>query len=193
MSIDRYTRVEGGGAVAQFGRLIGADVVQNLAYDGCLATGVPAELDRVQIQPDVVTLTAGGNDLLLQAFDAPDRLSGHIPAVLAMIEDIVRRLQRFHCPIILNTIYDPTDGEDTYLAEMGLPDGVRESLQAFNAGLRELAIRNKTLLADLQGLFLGHGHWAEEPWIVQNIEPNLAGATAIAREWRRLYAPLMAA
>jgi hypothetical protein len=42
------------------------------------------------------------------------------------------------------------------------------------------------LLADLEQLFHGHGLASEEPWYVQVIEPNLAGATAIAEHWYEL-------
>jgi len=34
------------------------------------------------------------------------------------------------------------------------------------------------LVADLERLFHGHGVGPNEPWFVQVIEPNLAGATA---------------
>jgi hypothetical protein len=42
------------------------------------------------------------------------------------------------------------------------------------------------MLSDLQALFRGHGIVSTEPWIVMQIEPNYAGATAIARQWREL-------
>ena len=32
----------------------------------------------------------------------------------------------------------------------------------------------------------GHGVASDEPWFVQVIEPNLAGATAIAEHWYEL-------
>jgi hypothetical protein len=35
-------------------------------------------------------------------------------------------------------------------------------------------------------LFHGHGVAPGEPWFVQVIEPNLAGATAIAEHWYEL-------
>ncbi len=37
-------------------------------------------------------------------------------------------------------------------------------------------------------LFQGHGLASPEPWFVQVIEPNLAGATAIAEHWHDLLA-----
>ena len=55
-----------------------------------------------------------------------------------------------------------------------------------NAGIIKLAEGNGFLLCDLERLFHGHGAAASDPWIVQQIEPNLAGATAIARAWHEL-------
>jgi len=42
------------------------------------------------------------------------------------------------------------------------------------------------LLADLERLFHEHGVTSDEPWFVNVIEPNLAGATAIAEHWYEL-------
>jgi hypothetical protein len=42
------------------------------------------------------------------------------------------------------------------------------------------------LLVDLERLFHGHGTASNEPWFVQVIEPNLAGATAVAEHWYEL-------
>src|SRR5919202_1857927 len=55
-----------------------------------------------------------------------------------------------------------------------------------NDGIRTLAAEQGFLLADLERLFHGHGVASDEPWFVQVIEPNLAGATAIADHWYEL-------
>jgi hypothetical protein len=39
-------------------------------------------------------------------------------------------------------------------------------------------VEHAFLVADLERLFHGHGVGSNEPWFVQVIEPNLAGATA---------------
>ena len=69
---------------------------------------------------------------------------------------------------------------------------VREVLMATNECIRELGARRGHPVADLERLFHGHGFWSPDPWLVKHIEPNHAGATAIAAEWRRLYADAMA-
>ncbi|MHB9108914.1 MAG: SGNH/GDSL hydrolase family protein [Armatimonadota bacterium] len=177
VSIDSYTGVPGGGAASQFARLIGADEVQDLAYDGCTTAGVLDTLELVSLRPDVVTLTAGGNDLLI----------GAVRELPGNLEKIAGRLAAFECPVILNTIYDPTDGDDRLLDELGLPPAMRPVYERINDGIRTLARRHGFLLADLQALFHGHGIASPDNWIILRIEPNLAGATAIAREWFRLF------
>ena len=50
----------------------------------------------------------------------------------------------------------------------------------------QVANEHSFLLADLELLFHGHGVASSEPWFVQVIEPNLAGATATAEYWYEL-------
>ena len=93
--------------------------------------------------------------------------------------------------VIANTVYDPSDGDNevgrrelglSWLATLEL----RRRLNAVNGGIRALAAARGFLLADLEALFHGHGLASEEQWFVQVIEPNLAGATAIAEHWHDL-------
>ena len=63
---------------------------------------------------------------------------------------------------------------------------MRRRLTTLNTGIAELAKECGFLLADLKALFHGHGITSTEPWFVQVIEPNLAGATALAEHWHEL-------
>lgn len=176
ISIDYYTGVEGGGAASQLALKLGAlaDDFQNLTRDGNVAEGVLAELERIRIRPQVVTLTAGGNDFLL------DRPAGEICQTLAAIAE---RLSALECPVILNTVYDPTDGDDAVGVQMGLRPSRRVEYEAMNRGIREIARRHGFLFSDLEALFRGNGAASARPWLVRVIEPNLLGATAIAGHW----------
>lgn len=188
MSIDVYTGVPGGGAAAQFARHLHAEVVEDLTLDGCTTAGALDALRRVETAPDVVTLTAGGNDLLLCAGVGGDWCG---PAVREVIHEnllrIATRLLQYDAFVIVNTIYDPTDGDDALLPALGFAAGFRAVYDAVNADIRTLARDHGFRCADLQALFHGHGPAAAEPWLVKQIEPNLAGATAIAGEWARVY------
>lgn len=188
VSIDLYTGVAGGGAAAQFARLINADAVQDLTRDGATTTDVLASLAKVTEPPDVVTLTAGGNDMLSCA-GTGDEWCGMVMRDLALdnLARIADRLAPYHAAVILNTIYDPTDGDDALITRLGLTPRFRTIYEQTNAGLRALAAIRGWLLADLERLFHGHGMTAPESWFTLQIEPNYAGATAIAHAWARLY------
>ena len=93
--------------------------------------------------------------------------------------------------MVVNTVYDPSDGDNeigrrelrlSRLAALEL----RRRLNALNGGIRKLAAARSFLLADLEHLFRGHGVASNDPWFVHVIEPNLAGATAIAEHWYEL-------
>ncbi len=194
ISIDDYTGVEEGGAVSQFARLIRADQVEDLTWDGQTTDSVLAALERVTIRPDVVTLTAGGNDFLHATFrhtlpaDAlPDAWRAMMDAPLANLVRIAAQLAAFGCPVIMNTVYDPTDGDNALSAQIGIAVEARQAFDALNGGIKNIAREHGFLLADLQTLFQGHGLQTQESWLVMNIEPNYEGATAIALCWHRLF------
>ena len=194
ISIDDYTGTPNGGAASQFARCLGADGFQNLTRDGRTTAGVLEAWGEITVTPDVVSLTAGGNDYLQiswQALNTPTGWGLVSAQPLANLERIADRLDAFACPVIINTVYDPTDGDDTLLSAFGMPaSAARQARAAFNAlnnGIRELAARRAFLLSDLEVLFHGHGATSADTWIVGQIEPNLPGATAIARHWHDLY------
>jgi lysophospholipase L1-like esterase len=181
ISIDDYTGVRGGGAPSQLAGTLGLDLV-DLTRDGNTTQGVLTDLARAPAAAAVVTLTAGGNDLLL----------GHLPrAILRRLQQIAEPIQLFRARVVVNTIYDPSDGDnDAGRREMGLSRfaaiELRRRLNAVNGGIVKLAREHGFLLADLERLFHGHGVASDEPWFVNVIEPNLAGATAIAEHWHEL-------
>ncbi|MDQ3895214.1 MAG: SGNH/GDSL hydrolase family protein [Actinomycetota bacterium] len=178
ISIDDYTGVRGGGAPSQLARKLGIDLV-DVTRDGNTTHGVLADLARAPAAADIVTLTAGGNDLL----------GGDLPrAILRRLHQIAQRIEPLGARVVVNTIYDPSDGDnDVGRRELGLSRlatiELRRRLNAVNRGITKLAGEHAFLLADLERLFHGHGVASREPWFVNVIEPNLPGATAIAEHW----------
>ncbi len=181
ISIDDYTGVRGGGAPAQLARKLDVELV-DLTRDGNTTHGVLADLARAPAAADVVTLTAGGNDLL----------GGDLPrAILRRLDQIATRIRPLAACVVINTVYDPSDGDnDLGRRELGLSRlatiELRRRLNAVNGGIARLAREQGLVLADLERLFHGHGVADNEPWFVNVIEPNLAGATAIAEHWYEL-------
>ena len=181
ISIDDYTGVAGGGAPSQLARKLGAELV-DLTLDGNTTHGVLRDLHRAPAAADVVTLTAGGNDLL----------GGELPrGILRRLDEIASRIRPLAPQVIVSTVYDPSDGDNEVgrrelgLSRLGAME-LRRRFNAVNGGIRRLAAAHGFLLADLERLFHGHGLASAEPWFVMVIEPNLAGATAIAEHWHEL-------
>ena len=181
ISIDDYTGVHGGGASSQLARKLGLELI-DLTRDGNTTDGVLADLAAAPAAAEVVTITAGGNDLL----------GGDLPrAILRRLHQIAQRIQPLSAGVVVNTIYDPSDGDNELgRRELGLSRlatiELRRRLNAVNSGIAKLARDHGFLLADLERLFHGHGVTSEQPWFVNVIEPNLAGATAIAEHWHEL-------
>ena len=104
---------------------------------------------------------------------------------------IAERIQPLGACVVLNTVYDPSDGDNNVgRRELGLSRlatiELRRRLNAVNRAIGTLARERSFLLADLERLFHGHGVASDEPWFVQVIEPNLVGANAIAKHWYEL-------
>jgi hypothetical protein len=181
ISIDDYTGIRDGGAASRLARKLGFDLV-DLTRDGNTTHGVLADLAQPPTAADIVTLTAGGNDLLL----------GHLPrAILHRLQRIAVRIQPLGARVVINTIYDPSDGDNKFgRRELGLSRlatiELRRRLNAVNRGIANLARDHGFLLADLERLFHRLGITSNDPWFVQLIEPNLAGAAAIAERWYEL-------
>jgi lysophospholipase L1-like esterase len=137
----------------------------------------------------VVTLTAGGNDLLDAVF-ARRPLDKAVPAIERRYGDLVATL-REELPgatIVLTTVYDPTDGTGLLPRLEALGRLPLEFLDRFNAHVRETAARTlNALVADVHRHFLGHGLTAPEQerwyWSGNPIEPSARGASEIRRVW----------
>jgi acyl-CoA thioesterase-1 len=177
ISIDDYTGVPEGGAASQLARKLRVTEFQNLTRDGNVVPAVLVDLDRITEDADLVTLTVGGNDLLL---------GERVETILAGIGQIVARVRPRTRQLILNTIYDPTDGDDRAAEAMGLPQELRQAHRQLNDGIARLVGEHGAALCDLERLLHGHGAHAPDTWLTRVIEPNLAGATAIAEAWYAL-------
>src|SRR5439155_26284670 len=134
ISIDDYSGACGGGAPSQLARKLGLDLV-DLTRDGNTPQGVLADLAAAPAAADVVTLTAGGNDLL----------GGDLPrAILHRLHQIAERIEPLGARVVINTIYDPSDGDNEVgRRELGLSRlatiELRCRLNAVNRGIAKLA------------------------------------------------------
>jgi lysophospholipase L1-like esterase len=169
-----------------------------LATDGATTdTLLRAQLPRLRALPErptLVTLTIGGNDLL-SAYGDTVAARAVVAHVQAVVDAALAELTAVLAPggrVVVGTVYDPSDGTgDT--ARLGLPpwpDAVA-LLGELNAALRGVAARHGAAVADVAGVFLGHGLRAGDParaearpaqrdlWFCRVIEPNAWGAGGV--------------
>ena len=168
----------------------------NLTMDGAILPDVvDAQLPAAPATNTValVTLTVGGNDLLMaygnsRSVSTLERAAGEIVREYERCVGLIRaRLPRAR--IVLTTVYDPSDGT-------GFIPGFHESgpampvqvLDRFNDHIRGIAARGPgTVLADVHAHFLGHGARAPQAerwyWPASMIEPGFRGASEIRGQW----------
>jgi lysophospholipase L1-like esterase len=169
-----------------------------LATDGgTTASLLDVQLPRLEAAralPRVVTLTIGGNDVL-GAYGNTRAALGVVAVVRSRVARALERVRALagpDAPVVLGTVYDPSDGTgETW--RVGLPPwpDVVAVLAELNAALRAVAQEHGARVADIHGRFLGHGLRAGDPgqgearpadralWYCQVIEPNAWGADAV--------------
>jgi lysophospholipase L1-like esterase len=171
----------------------------NLTEDGAMIDDVlTEELARLGHDSDdpriLVTLTAGGNDLLdalvsRRPLDAAvERIRRRYGELVATLREELQR-----ATLVLSTVYDPTDGTGRLPGFDWLGQLPLEHLDRFNAQVRDTARQVPgTVLADVYRHFLGHGVTAPAGerwyWARNLIEPNARGASEITRLWSEALA-----
>jgi hypothetical protein len=133
------------------------------------------------------TLTAGGNDILSMQSDPEE--------IVFRLQTILNHIKRNfpNSPILLGTIYDPSDGTaELFDDEIPLTREL-DTLQKTNHAIRSMKEPGRVYIADIYQHFLGHGtkakdvqndyHQQRDPslWYVMTIEPNSRGAHEIRR------------
>jgi lysophospholipase L1-like esterase len=161
-------------------------------------------LERSGAAPAVVTLTVGGNDLL-GAYGNTARARQVVAVVRRRVGQTLDRLRPLmrtpDDPIIVGTVYDPSDGTGD-AARVGLPPwpAVVDLLAELNTELAAVAAEHGARVADIHRRFLGHGLRRGDPaqtqprpadrdlWYRNVIEPNAWGADGVrAAFWQALH------
>jgi lysophospholipase L1-like esterase len=162
----------------------------NLTADGA-TTGDVLGMQLMKIEPSdqpvLVTLTAGGNDMLqvLHSDRPPPSL---VTGIVERLQLVLRQLRAKlpHALIVVATVYDPSDGTNDLGG--GSLDVQAGWLRDFNRAVRELAAETPGVrLADVHAHFLGNGISIpmENRWYWRGLifEPNARGASEIRRLW----------
>lgn len=156
-----------------------------------LSHQLPAVPADARAAARVVTVTAGGNDLLAGVFDGVAGLEAAARWAVRQYEDLVAQvLEAFPSAIVLlTTVYDPTDGTGILpgLSDVHGPLPM-QVLGLFNDAIRAAAdAHDRARVADVHARFVGHGLTAPvgERWYWDSspIEPGARGASEIRRCW----------
>lgn len=161
----------------------------DLTSDGATTHSVLRQLESIEPgdEPTLVTITAGGNDLL-GAIGAP----GPSPAraIFERLRTAVARIfeLRPNATIVIGTVYDPSDGTRRLPGYTRTLDREDAWLTEYNDLIRHLVMTDRRLrLADIHAHFMGHGLTApqDEQWYLREsiIEPSARGASEVRRLW----------
>lgn len=171
----------------------------DLTHDGATTWSVlTAQLPQIPDgidEPALVTLTAGGNDLLSLLNVNPKEDTPHpadrqtVEEAAGRVERIVRQLRDMlpQSELIVGTVYDPTDGTGD-LGDGRERSGAVEALHSFNQRVHEIASETNAQVAPIHDHFLGHGLTVTDPlerwyWRHLPIEPSARGASEVRRVW----------
>ena len=164
-----------------------------LAMDGAttddvLASQLPG-LETVEGGADVVvTLTAGGNDLLSLIGAADGTGDAGLQRILRNLHGILDAV-RNRLPkavLLVANVYDPTDGTGDLEGHRLRPQEMRW-LRDYNAGVARVCAVPGARLIDVHGHFAGHGRSVPAAdrwyWTGSLIEPGVVGASELRRLW----------
>jgi lysophospholipase L1-like esterase len=136
----------------------------------------------------LITLTAGGNDLLgLIGASARDGAAG-VRETLANLDTVVTELlaRLPRATVLVGNVYDPTDGTGDLEGTRVRPQEMRW-LADYNEGVARLCRTRGVRLVDIHGHFAGHGRAAPAAqrwyWTASLIEPGFRGASEVRRLW----------
>jgi lysophospholipase L1-like esterase len=142
-------------------------------------------------KPVLITITLGGNDALkllwiegsehAKLFSESANIAERYEKVVTTVTETFKS-----ATVILNTIYDPSDGTGILPALPNFADKL-PFLGFINDRIRAYASTHNHLLADVHQHFLGHGYSALTGpcyyWKTSPIEPSAAGASEMRALW----------
>lgn len=162
----------------------------SMAQDGATTSDVLhhqlSELLKIDPARPLLSITAGGNDILSLEADA-DEIEFRFNTILQKL------LQNFPMgKILLGTIYDPTDGIGDLLEPETFLQREMAILHEVNEHIRTMAGHHIEIV-DIYYHFLGHGSHCKDPanqhyhvddpslWYIHTIEPNVRGGHEIRK------------
>lgn len=163
--------------------------LDDLTADGATTQSLLRQVERIATSndPAIVTITAGGNDLLgAIGYRGDDAVSEIAARLRSGVERIREKLPNAF--VLIGTVYDPSDGTKRLPGYQRALEREAQWLDEYNDFIRTLAKSDERLtVADIHQHFMGHGLTAaeEERWYLREsiIEPSARGASEVRRVW----------
>lgn len=161
----------------------------DLTADGATTHSLLRQVEAIDRsdEPTLVTITAGGNDLL-GTIGSPG--PSPAPAIAERLRTAVARILelRPNAVILIGTVYDPSDGTKRLPGYTRPLEREAKWLDEYNDLIRQMVTTDRRLrLADIHRHFMGHGLTVPEAqrWYLQEsiIEPSARGASEVRRVW----------
>jgi lysophospholipase L1-like esterase len=154
----------------------------DLTADGATTVSLLRQVEQIKPSDEqtLVTITAGGNDLL-GVIGSPG--GNPVPEIAGRLKTAVSRVLelRPNATVIVGTVYDPSNGTRRLPGYMRELKREAEWLDEYNDFVRKLVKSDKRLrLADIHQHFMGHPEWYLPESI---IEPSARGASEVRRLW----------
>jgi lysophospholipase L1-like esterase len=157
--------------------------------DGATTESLLRQVQRIERsdEPTLVTITAGGNDLL-GYIGSPG--GSPAPTIAERLRSAIARVleARPNAIVLVGTVYDPSDGTKRLPGYTRALERESQWLDEYNDLVRKLVTTDPRLrLADIHRHFRGHGLTVdvEQQWYLREsiIEPNARGASEVRRVW----------
>lgn len=161
----------------------------DLTADGATTHSLLRQVEQIERgnEPTLVTVTAGGNDLL-GTIGSPG--PSPAPEIFERLRTAVQRVleRRPNAVVLVGTVYDPSDGTNRLPGYTRPLEREAKWLDEYNNLIRKFVKTDRHLrLADIHRHFLGHGLTAppDERWYWRGliIEPGARGASEVRRVW----------
>lgn len=194
---ERWPTFEGRDLVTRFPGIEHVDLTRDGATTGSIREFQLPRIPDGLPAPVLVTLTAGGNDLMGIVHGGRGGGPGEdARRARGIVEDAVTNLraiatelaERFAEPALLvGDVYDPSDGTGDLGDGFERPRAL-EALHAYNRQVAAIAEEAGALLVPIHDHFLGHGLTEPDPdarwyWRHNPIEPSARGASEVRRLW----------
>ena len=154
--------------------------VSLLAVDGCYTLDVLAQLDQILDEAQILVVSTGGNDVLVQIEVLGDAVSS-VGEALLLLDDAVGQFREDYCQMLAAVLATDVQSYICTIYRPNFPDHDYQrmtvtALSLFNDVIIEEASLRSLPILDIRAIFTDGGDYANP------IEPSIQGGQKLADE-----------